>query len=476
MGSYRKEFISGVLYTSIAKYVGIFVQIAISMVLARLLEPSDFGILAIATVFISFINLITDLGFGAAIIQSETLEWKDLESIFTLTLYVGLIAALIIFILASPIGSYYNDVSVRNVVRCLSLNVVFASLNIVPNALLLKAKKFKLIAIRTLSIQTISGCIGIISAFVGLGLYSLVIQSILFSAGIFIFNYHQNRIRFFNHVYSASIKKIINFSVFQFAGSIMNFITKSIDKPLVGRYLALSSLGYYEKSYRLMQMPVDNLTYIFTPVMQPMFREFQHDLKKMFQKYKKILKTLSIVGFPLSAFLYFCSYDLINLFYGGKWDLAVTPFKCLSLSVGFMVLMSSSGPIYQASNNVRFMLVVNITEFIISISCLMLSLPSGDVNFVALCISVGIIVRFGFVFSLLSIGVFKISPLRILQSIFPGLLLGLCLAAFYWVENQLNINMNMFLHLVVNGVICVIVIGSYFLFDKEVQLKTLLKR
>jgi len=476
MGSYRKEFISGILYTSISKYVGIFVQIAISMVLARLLNPSDFGILAIATVFISFINLITDFGFGAAIIQSETLEEKDLESIFTLTLYVGLIAALIIFILALPIGTYYNDISVRNVVRCLSLNVVFASLNIVPNALLLKAKKFKMIAIRTLSIQTISGCIGVISAFIGWGLYSLVIQSILFSAGIFVFNYHQNKIRFFNRVYIASIKKIINFSAFQFAGSVMNFITKSIDKPLVGKYLTLSSLGYYEKSYRLMQMPVDNLAYIFTPVMQPMFREFQHDLKTMFQKYEKILKTLSIVGFPLSVFLYFCSYELINIFYGGKWDLAVTPFKYLSLSVGFMVLMSSSGPIYQASNNVRFMLIVNITEFIISISCLMLSLPSGNVNFVALCISAGIIVRFGFVFSLLSIGVFKISPLRILQSLFPGVLLGLCLGALYWSETKLNINMNMFVHLAVNGGICVIVIGSYLLFNKEVQLKTLLKR
>lgn len=476
MGSYKKEFISGILYTSIAKYVGIFVQIAISMVLARLLNPSDFGILAIATVFISFINLITDFGFGAAIIQSEILEKKDLESIFTLTLYVGLIAALIIFMLALPIGVYYNNTNVSNVVRCLSLNVVFASLNIVPNALLLKAKKFKLIAIRTLSIQMFSGCIGIISAFVGLGLYSLVIQSILFSAGIFIFNYYQNRIRFFNYVYIASIKKIINFSIFQFAGSIMNFITKSIDKPLVGKYLALSSLGYYEKSYRLMQMPVDNLAYVFTPVMQPMFREFQHDLKTMFQKYKKILKTLSIVGFPLSAFLYFCSYDLIHIFYGGKWDLAVAPFKYLSLSVGFMVLMSSSGPIYQASNNVRFMLVVNITEFIVSISCLMLSLPSGDVNFVALCISAGIIVRFVFVFSLLSIRVFKISPLKILQSLFPGILLGLCIATLYWCETQLNININMFVHLVVNGGICVIVIGLYLLFDKEVQLKTLLKK
>ena len=464
MSSYKKEFISGVLYTSVAKYVGIFVQIAISMVLARLLNPADFGILAIATVFINFLNLITDFGFGAAIIQSETLVKKDLESIFSLTLYIGLFAAFILFLLAYPIGNYYNDGS-----------VVFASLNIVPNALLLKAKKFKLVAVRTLGLQIICGCIGISLAYIGLGLYALVIQSILSTAGIFVFNYNQNKIRFFNKVYVASIKKIINFSAFQFAGSVMNFITKSIDKPLVGKYLSLASLGYYEKSYRLMQMPVDNLSYVFTPVMQPMFREFQHDLRIMFQKYKKILKTLAIVGFPLSALLYFSAYDLIHLFYGGKWDLAVTPFRYLSLSVGFMVLMSSSGPIYQASNKVKFMLVVNIAEFIVSISCLLLSLHTGNVNYVAFCISIGVVVRFVFVFCLLSIGVFSISPFKIVQSILPGILLGSLLAFIYYIEELLHLDLNIILHLLLNSCIWALLTGSYLLFDKDIQIKNLLK-
>ena len=475
MRSYKKEVISGVLYTSVAKYVGIFVQIAISMVLARLLNPADFGILAIATVFINFLNLITDFGFGAAIIQSETLVKKDLESIFSLTLYIGLFAAFILFLLAYPIGNYYNDGSVASVVRLLSINVVFASLNIVPNALLLKAKKFKLVAVRTLGLQIICGCIGISLAYIGLGLYALVIQSILSTAGIFVFNYNQNKIRFFNKVYVASIKKIINFSAFQFAGSVMNFITKSIDKPLVGKYLSLASLGYYEKSYRLMQMPVDNLSYVFTPVMQPMFREFQHDLRIMFQKYKKILKTLAIVGFPLSALLYFSAYDLIHLFYGGKWDLAVTPFRYLSLSVGFMVLMSSSGPIYQASNKVKFMLVVNIAEFIVSISCLLLSLHTGNVNYVAFCISIGVVVRFVFVFCLLSIGVFSISPFKIVQSILPGILLGSLLAFIYYIEELLHLDLNIILHLLLNSCIWALLTGSYLLFDKDIQIKNLLK-
>lgn len=474
MGSYRKEFISGVLYTSVAKYVGIFVQIIISMILARLLEPSDFGILAIATVFINFINLITDFGFGAAIIQSEILEKKDLESIFTLTFYIGLLAAIVLFSLSYTIGAYYDNAIVVRVVQILSINVIFASLNIVPNALLLKAKKFKLIAIRTLGLQLTTGIVGVVLAFIGFGLYSLVMQSILYAIGIFSFNYYQNRIKLFNHVYKTSIKKIINFSAFQFAGSIMNFITKSIDKPLVGKYLSLASLGYYEKSYRLMQMPVDNLSYVFTPVMQPMFREFQHDMKTMFSKYRKILKTLSVVGFPLSALLYFSAYDLINIFYGGKWDLAVTPFQYLSVSAGFMILMSSSGPIYQASNNIRFMLIVNIVEFVVSISCLLLSLRTGDVNFVALCISGGVVVRFFFVFSLLSLGVFSVSPLRVIQSILPGLLLGVTLALIYFLEG--NFVTNKILHLLFNGLVWFAITGGYLLFDKDIQLKSFVRR
>lgn len=476
MSTYKKEFLSGVLYTSFAKYVGIFVQIIISMILARLLNPEDFGILAIATVFINFLNLITDFGFGAAIIQSDKLDKRDIESIFTLTFYIGLAAALLLFVLAKPIGEYYDKPIVVTVVQILSVNIIFAALNIVPNALLLKAKKFKLVAIRTLGLQLVSGSVGVFLAFVGLGLYALVIQSILYAIGIFSFNYYHNRIRFFNHVYRNSINKIINFSVFQFAGSIMNFITKSIDKPLVGKFLSLSSLGYYEKSYRLMQMPVDNLSYIFTPVMQPMFREFQHDLPAMFQKYRKILKTLSVVGFPLSVLLYFSAFDLINLFYGGKWNLAVEPFQYLSISVGFMILMSSSGPIYQASNNIRFMLVVNITEFIVSVSCLLFSLRTGNVNYVAMCVSAGVIIRFIFVFSLLSKGVFSISPFKILQTIFPGFLLGSILIILYLGEMQMNLGLGKISHLILNGSIWGLMTGIYLYFDKDIQLKTLIKR
>ena len=122
------------------------------------------------------------------------------------------------------------------------------------------------------------------------------------------------------------------------------------------------------------------------------------------------------------------------------------------------------------------MLVVNIAEFIISISCLLLSLHTGNVNYVALCISGGVVVRFVFVFCLLSIGVFSISPFKIVQSILPGLLLGGLLALVYYMERMVQINMSIIFHLLLNGGIWAMVTGSYLLFDKDIQFKTLLRR
>ena len=125
MSSYKKEFISGVFYTSVAKYTGIFIQIAISMVLARLLEPSDFGIIAIASVFISFINLVTDFGFGPAIIQKDNLEESDLRSIFSLTFIIGIIGALLLIGLSYPVGQCYDSDDVKVVLMILSMQYLW---------------------------------------------------------------------------------------------------------------------------------------------------------------------------------------------------------------------------------------------------------------------------------------------------------------------------------------------------------------
>lgn len=432
MSNFKKEFLSGVLYTSVSKYIGIVISLLITAVLARLLEPTDFGLIAVASIMINFVNLLTDFGLGPAIIQKDDLEKKDLQSLFSFTIFAGIIAALAVFCLCHPIALYYENEKLVNVFRMLSLNIILVTINIVPNALLLRTKQFKLIAIRTLLMQVVSGVVGVVMAFIGYGIYALIVQALLSSLGIFVFNYVQNPLRLTIHIQKSSLKKVLNFSAFQFLAQIFNYFTKDIDKLLIGKYTNLSQLGYYQKSYQLMQLPVGNLSYVFTPVMQPVFREYQHDLKTMFTKYGAILNCLSLIAFPLSAYLYFESYDLISIVYGSRWEPAVVAFRWLALGIGFNVLLSSSGPMFLVSNNVRMSFVNCIVEFIISTSCILVGLFIGNINSVAIMVSIGVFFRFLYIFTVLTKIAFRLSMALFISYIYRGVLCGIGIFLLYF--------------------------------------------
>lgn len=453
MSSFKKDFLNGVLYTSVSKYIGIVISLLITAVLARLLEPTDFGLIAVATIMINFVNLLTDFGLGPAIIQKDDLEQKDLQSLFSFTIFAGFIAAFVIFCLCHPIALYYDNEKLVNVFRLLSLNIILVTINIVPNALLLRTKQFKLIAIRTLLMQVVSGVVGIVMAFAGYGIYALIVQALLSSLGIFVFNYVQNPLPLTIHLQKSSLKKVLNFSAFQFFAQIFNYFTKDIDKLLIGKYTNLSQLGYYQKSYQLMQLPVGNLSYVFTPVMQPVFREYQHDLKTMFTKYGAILRCLSLVAFPLSAYLFFESYDLISIVYGERWEPAAAAFRSLALGIGFNVLLSSSGPMFLVSNNVRMSFVNCIVEFIISITSILIGLCIGGINSVAIMVSVGVFFRFIYIFTVLMKKAFCLPISMFLSYIYLGMLCGIGVFLLYYLLDGFYESKFSLIRLIVNTLI-----------------------
>lgn len=112
----------------------------------------------------------------------------------------------------------------------------------------------------------------------------------------------------------------------------------------------MSPLGYYEKSYRLMLLPLQNITFVVTPVMQPIFSSFQNNLYDLAEKYKKVLHLLAYISFPLSALLYFTARELILIFFGNQWGEAIGIFQILALTVSMQILTSTAGSIYQSAN------------------------------------------------------------------------------------------------------------------------------
>lgn len=353
MASLKREFLSGTFYIGIAKYTGIVAQLVITAVLARILTPDDYGIITIAAVFIAFFNILSDIGIGVAVIQQKDFTKKDLDYLFSLSIYIGLVLTLILFSCSGLISKFYNSDELMYVCRWLCISVFFTCARIVPMNLLYREKKFKYIALTNLCVQIICGGAAIIVAFRGWGVYALVLSQVLSAFLLFIIYAFKYPRHFHVRVNLSPFKRVFSYSTYNFAGTIFIYFTQNIDKLLVGKYIGASPLGFYEKSYNLVFLPINNITFVITPVLHPIFSEYQFDLSTLAQKYFKIIGTLAYLSFPLSVLLYFISKEAILLFYGNQWIPAIEPFKIMSLSVCMLMLDTTVGAIYNASNQTK---------------------------------------------------------------------------------------------------------------------------
>ena len=192
--------------------------------------------------------------------------------------------------------------------------------------------------------------VAIILASLGFSYYALIINSILSGLLIFIAYYYLSPIKPSLVIRFSSIRKISKFSTFQFLFTFINYFAVNTDNLLIGKYFSPSALGFYDKAYKLMLMPVQNLTFVITPVLHPVLSEYQNEKKVIYDAYYKIVKLLAIIGFPLSVFLYFNASEIINIMYGPQWDQSIPVFKLLALTVGIQIVLSSTGSIFQATN------------------------------------------------------------------------------------------------------------------------------
>ena len=421
--SIKTEMLHGVVWSAIEKYSGLLVQLLITAVLARLLTPTDFGVIAIATVITTFFNMFTDMGIGAAIVQNQTLTREDLRSLFSFSVYAGVILAVLFFFSSYLISSFYDNALLLPICQLLSLNLLFAAWNMVPNALIRKAKRFKFIAVRSFALLVVCGILSVSVALVGGGVYSLLITPILSSLAIFLVNYRQYPIKFSLSVRKKSLAKVFSFSIFQFLFSFVNYFSRNLDKLILGKYYSMSDLGYYEKSYRLMLLPMNYVTNVVTPVMHPILTTLQDDYAQLADKYNKILRLLLVISFPLGAFLYFSADDIIVVVFGSQWMAAVPVFQILSISLPLQMVLSTTGSIYQAANQTRWLFYTGLINTAITVvGFILAAIFFRDIQAMAWAWDITLLINALDSFSILYLLVLKQSLRPLLQSFgYPAL-------------------------------------------------------
>lgn len=398
-----------VLLNFISKYTIVFSNLFFSALFARILTPDDYGVVSIVTVFTNFFTMMGSIGIGPAVIQNKELSKKDENSIFAVTVCFGLVLAILFSIFSILMVRIYENPVYYTICFLLSISILFNTMNMVPNSLLLKEKQFKKVTVRDISVTMVSNILTLIMALLGFKYYALVIQSILYSVMLFIWNYKEASIKFSLRYELESVKKIWKFSSFQFAFEFVNYFSRNMDKMLIGKLLGNVELAYYDKGYKLTQYPVSNLSSVITPTLHPILSDHQNDKKYIYDKYIRILKFLSILGVFVTAFCIFASKELVLIVFGKQWVNSIVVFKWLSISIWSQMLCSSAGAIYQSLGKTKEMFVTGIVNTGIVVLSIIIGINMGSIGAVAFFVGVGYLINFVVCFGILILRGFQYS-------------------------------------------------------------------
>lgn len=458
MGNLKEKMLKGVFWSAVEKYSGMAVSLIVAMILARLLCPEDYGVVAVVQIFLGFLNMLSSMGIAAAIVQRKDLTDDDLSNIFTFSIIVALVLSLVMFGGAWGLAAFYDNPQILPVCQLLAFSVFFSTINMVPHALMTKNLRFKEMAMRTLVVQSVTGVLSIAAALAGWGVYALLVGSILGSLFTFLIFRHYYPVRISRHLSMQPLRKIMSFSAYQFAFDFFNYFSGNLDKLIIGKLMPLSSLAYYEKSYRLMQMPLQNISSVVGPVIQPIMSSFQDDKADMAQKYNRIIKLLATVSFPLAITLYFTADELIFLLFGSQWQEAVEPFKVFALSLPLQMILNTSGGIWQACNATNYMFWTGMCNtLLVCLGFFLGAWLGGTITWIAWGWTCASVICFFNTYWFMYHRLLGFPLHKMLRLFLPPLANLILLAAIYFVEESLVDWQNAFIALAVKGIIAVLV-------------------
>ena len=412
-----------------AKYGTILITLLTAAVLARVLTPADYGVVTVVTVFTALFSVLSDMGLGAAIIQKKDLSDEQTNDIFSFSVYCAMLMALVFFLLGFPIAAFYRQRVYQRICAILSVSVFFNAVNIIPNSLMLKRKRFALVGMRLIVTALLAGIFAVVLALSGASFYTLVFQSVFQSVAIFLWNFWGSGLKFRLRFQMRSVQMVRQFSAYQFSFSIINYFARNLDNLLIGKVMGDESLGYYDKGYRLMMYPIQNLTYVINPIIHPILSDYQNEKRIIYDSYMKIARVLSLLGVVISAGCFSCSREIILLFFGRQWEASIPVFQLLCISVWPQMVSSSAGSIYQSMGNTKLMFQSGMIHFGVSILCIIVGVISKNLQTLALLVSVGLYLRFFIDYYFLIKKCFSFSYRAFLNAFRNDLLIALALAA-----------------------------------------------
>lgn len=353
---------SAVRWAASGQLAIVVIQLLQTSVLARVLAPADFGLMALALVITGFLSAYMDLGISAGIVHKRTISHSQLSSLFTINLVAGLVALLAGVLLAKPLAHFFNEPSLSDFVVLGSLAVAASSAGLQFRALNQKFLRFSRMAIIDVSATLLGAAVAVTSALAGLGAISLVIGMVAASVAGCILNVASG-LR--DHRPGLSLRfeearPFIRFGLFQMADTTINFFNSQLDVLTIGKSLGTSALGGYSLSRNVCQRPAGFVTVVVNRVTFPLMSMHQSDRDALRSMYLKAQRLTSTLTFPLFAFMASAAHPIVLVLLGPRWLAYVPVFRILAIYFLIRSTGTSVGSLLLSTGSVRRSLAWNL--------------------------------------------------------------------------------------------------------------------
>lgn len=435
----RNKTIRGVTWSFLDNISSSGVTFLVGLVLARILTPEEYGLLAMVVIFIAISNSIVDSGFSNALIRKIDANETDYNTVFYFNILIAFLLYFILYICAPLISSFFKEPLLVSITRVLSIVLVFNSLSIIQRTILVKKVDFKTQTKISLIASIVSGVLGILMAFCECGVWSLVGQQISRQLLNTFFLWYYSKWRPQIEFSVNSFKELFGFGSKLLISGLIDAVYKNIYYIVIGRSYHASLLGQYTRAEQFSFIFSGNLTSVIQRVSFPVLSSIQDDSERLREAYRKIIKTTMLITFACMLGLAAVAKPLILILIGGKWFLAVSFLQIVCLGEMLYPLHAINLNILQVKGRSDIFLRLEILKKTIIVLPIVLGIVYGIYYLLwgSVCIS---LISF-FLNSYHSSRLVGYSTKDQIKDILPSFIVSSIVAIIMWTITLLNISL-----------------------------------
>lgn len=332
-----------------------------TVVLARILTPADFGLIAMVTAVTNFAMMFRELGLSTATVQKAEINHDQVSTLFWVNVAMGIIVAAIVVALAPAVAWFYDDPRLTPVTMALGAAFVFGGLTVQHQAMLQRHMRFFAIGIVEIVSMALAVAAAIIAGLLGAGYWALVIMHVTLALATAVgkwiaFPWLPGRPK-----KGVGVREMLGFGGNITGFNIINYFYRNADNILIGKFLGATALGFYTKAYGLLMLPINQLRNPINSVAIPSLSRLQSEPERFRKYYSKVISVIALITMPLMVYLAIYAEDVIRLVLGQQWLPAVSIFRILAVAAVIQPVSATKGLIFvslgQGARYLRFGLI-----------------------------------------------------------------------------------------------------------------------